>query len=189
MSDPTLSLHRLSEDAAELLDSMAVHPHLLAHLILVHDAAVRLVEGIQKTWPDVAFDEKAVIFGAATHDVGKILHPEEMTGPGEAHRAAGVELLRSQGVEPARARFARTHATWQAEAVQLEDLLVALADNVWAGRRDRELEDAIVREISASDESAIWNTFMALDDLLTEIATDAELRLVWQSQFLKSEGN
>lgn len=189
MNNSSLSLHRLTEDAAELLDSMAVHPHLLAHLILVHDVAVRLVEGIQKTWPDVAFDNGAVIFGAATHDIGKVLHPEEMTGPGEDHRAAGVELLRSRGVDPDRARFARTHASWHREEVQLEDLLVALADNIWIGRRNQQLEDAVVRELSASDESAIWNTYMALDDLLTEISTDAELRLVWQSQFLNSEGH
>lgn len=189
MNDTSLALHRFSADAAELLNSMAVHPHLLAHLILVHDVAVRLVEGIQRTWPDVPFDDSEVVFGAAIHDIGKVLHPEEMTAPGEEHRAAGVELLQSRGVDPARARFARTHASWHREEVQLEDLLVALADNVWAGRRNQQLEDAVVRELSASDESAIWNTYMALDDLLTEISTDAELRLVWQSQFVNSQGH
>jgi len=27
--------------------------------------------------------------GAALHDIGKVLHPEELSGPGNAHEIAG----------------------------------------------------------------------------------------------------
>jgi hypothetical protein len=185
---PSLSLHELPPEVASLLQSLDVHPHLLAHLVLVHDVAVQLVEGVEQTWPDLEFDAEAVLFGAATHDIGKVHHPHEMLGPGQAHHAAGVELLESHGISPQRARFARTHAGWQAEEqLQIEDLLVALADVIWAGGRDRELEDAMLRRVSSADESALWRAYMELDDILTELAADAELRLIWQTQFAPTE--
>jgi hypothetical protein len=45
-------------------------------------------------------------------DVGKVVHREELSGPGSAHEPAGYELLVAHGVAPERARFARTHAVW-----------------------------------------------------------------------------
>ncbi len=184
----TLSLHPLPEHAVDLINALPVSPHLLAHLVLVHDVAWRLVEGIQAAWPELAFDAGAVLFGAATHDIGKVRHPEEMVGPGQAHHEAGVELLQEQGVEPERARFARTHATWQEEEqVTFEDLLVALADVVWAGGRNRTLEDAITAKIVEASANEVWQAYMDLDDLIVQVGTDAELRLVWQTQFAEPE--
>ena len=180
----SLSLHRLPAEASDLVKGLEVHPYLLAHLILVHDAASRLVEGIGRKWPHLSLDVGLVCWGAAIHDIGKVEHPEEMTGPGREHHQAGVSILKVQGIDDGRARFASTHGAWKGQdGLPLEDLLVSLADVIWAGGRSKELEDRITELLAASDRRELWQTFMDLDDLLTEIAADGERRLVWQTQF------
>lgn len=182
----SLSLHTLPEAAVQILEDTSVPPPLLAHLILVHDVAVRLVAGVNRLWPSLVFDVEAVRFGAATHDLGKVLHPEEMTGPGEAHRQAGPEfLIEEHDVAPELARFARTHGTWMTTRdLLLEDLLVALADQIWKGSRERSLEEMLTLWIAGATEQESWEVFMHLDDLLTALAADADKRLMWQAQYM-----
>ena len=47
-----------------------------------------------------------MLFGAATHDVGKVLQPSELSGPGSAHEPAGHALLLAHGVPERLARIA-----------------------------------------------------------------------------------
>jgi len=47
-------------------------------LTLVHDAAVEIVDGLDQQFPTLSFDTDAVLFGAASHDLGKMLHPHEL---------------------------------------------------------------------------------------------------------------
>ena len=183
-----LALHELPSDVVPLLHGIEIPPYLLAHLIVVHDVARRLVVAIERHWPALSVDADAVYFGAATHDIGKVLHPEELKAPGERHRAAGVALLEEHEVAPHLARFARTHAAWrEEETVQVEDLLVALADQIWKGGRDEELETALLERLAASNDSALWEAYMTLDALLTTLAADADRRLLWQAQFLQEQ--
>ena len=181
---PSLSLHKLPDEVAELVQRLDVHPYLLAHLILVHDSAYRLLTALGDTWPGLDLNQDQILFGAATHDIGKISHPEEMTGPGRLHHRAGEALLKAEGVAPDKARFARTHGAWNEDQdLALEDLLVSLADVIWAGGRKRVLEDRVTERLAAADGRELWRTYMDLDDILTDITNDAELRLVWQTQF------
>ena len=120
-----------------------------------------------------------MLFGAAIHDIGKCLHPEEQSRPGHQHEAAGETLLIECGIAPARARFCRTHGEWKSES-PLEDLLVALADKIWKGKRDELLEDAVVASIVHQTGEERWKVYLALDDALTELAKDADARLAWQ---------
>lgn len=62
----------------------------------------------------MAFDRGAVLYGAASHDIGKVIHVGELTGPGSKHEGAGYALLIAHGVPPQMARFARTHGSWTA---------------------------------------------------------------------------
>jgi hypothetical protein len=160
--------------ARELLESLGAPPRLGAHLRLVHDVAVTLTG-----WVRADFDVPAVLFGAATHDIGKILHPAELSGPGSLHEAAGYSLLLSQGIEEASARFARTHGSWDAADVTLEDLLVSLADKVWKGKRVPELEQRVATRLGGP----AWETFLALDDELERIAAGADARLAFQAAY------
>jgi hypothetical protein len=155
----------------------------VAHLTLVHDVASRLVAAIQNVFPTLDFDADSVCFGAATHDVGKAIHPEELIGPGKSHEEKGADLLRNFGISEQRARFAATHARWNNSTVQIEDLLVALADNCWKGKRVPDLEEKIINTITDATGKAHWEVFSALDNIVQDLAADADTRLAWQAQF------
>ncbi|MEV0068561.1 hypothetical protein [Amycolatopsis sp. NPDC050768] len=103
--DPPLRV--LPPEAARLLTSLAAPARLAAHLRAVHDVAWDLTAWLLRSYPTVAFDRPAVLFGAATHDIGKIAHPGELSGPGSDYEAAGYELLLAQGIDE---RLARVRA-------------------------------------------------------------------------------
>jgi hypothetical protein len=138
----------LPDDVAALLDRLRAPPRLIAHLKLVHNVATQIVTGICRQWPALEFDEPGVLYGAATHDIGKILHPEELSAPGSRHEEAGALLLLQHGVSSWRAHFAWTHGQWcNVPRPLIDDLLVALADTIWSGKRNLDLEQCIAAEI------------------------------------------
>jgi hypothetical protein len=170
----------LPEDAQRLCTDLAVPVRLLAHLTLVHDVAIDLVEGLRRKFPDLIFDGDAVCFGAASHDMGKLKYPNELSGPGHQHEEDGPVLLEEHGVEPSLARFARTHGSWSHEELQLEDLLVALCDCVWKGERLGELERQVIFQIATQAGHEEWEVFSELDGLLDKIGSQGGERLAWQ---------
>ena len=157
---------------------------LIAHLTLVHDVAVDLVYGLRTRFPDFEFAHKAVCFGAASHDIGKVLHQNELTGPGSQHEKDGPALLEQHGVEPRLARFCRTHGRFSEELLPIEDLLVALSDAIWKGQRLDVLEQQVVQKIAEQTGVESWEVFSELDDLLGEIASKGEERLAWQGRMV-----
>lgn len=176
----TFTPRPLPTAAQELLGKLGAPPRLAAHLRLVHDTAIEIVEGLRERFPMLSFDGVAVSVGAATHDFGKVLHPAELTGPGSRHEVDGPKLLEQHGVPPELARFARTHGAWSRETLPLEDLLVSLADTVWKGQRLDTLEAHVVAKIAETTGNESWEVFDKLDGLLEEIATDGDVRLAWQ---------
>jgi HD domain-containing protein len=166
----------LPSRARELVETLGAPPRLGAHLRVVHDVALSLTGWAAQR---VSFDAAAVLFGAATHDIGKILHPAELSGPGSAHEPAGYALLVSHGVSEDLARFARTHGSWSAPDVTGEDLLVSLADKVWKAKRVPDLEERVIGWLGGP----AWETFMALDDELSRIASEADSRLAFQGSY------
>ena len=95
-----------------------------------------LTDALGRRRPDLEFDTTAVLFGAATHDIGKTIHVAELAGPGSAHEAAGEELLLRYGVPAHLARFALTPRLLdRAGRLILDDLLVSLANQIWKGNR------------------------------------------------------
>lgn len=177
----------LPERAVRLLEDLGAPPRLAAHLRAVHDVAAELVAWAGEHHPSLAVDEEAVLFGAATHDIGKALHPAELSGPGAEHERAGHALLRERGVEERLARFARTHASWDAPDIGFDDLLVSLADNVWKAKRLPELEQRVVDVLAAASGQEKWQVFMDLDDVCDRLAAGAGRRLAFQSAYAVSE--
>jgi HD domain len=173
-----MNLRPLPPEAQRLCQQLDVPPRLLAHLQLVHDVAAELVAGIRRIFPDATFDHEAVLFGAATHDLGKVLHPNELTGPGHKHEDDGPGLLRANGISERLARFAMTHARWSDD---LEDMIVALADSVWKGKRSAGLENALVKSIAAGTGLPDWEVLLQLDKIIEQIAADSIERLAWQA--------
>lgn len=172
----------LTEEIQNVLRRLDVCPRLAAHLSLVHDAALEIVIGLAQHFPDLQIDQHAVCFGAGTHDLGKVLHLNELTGPGNQHENDGPSLLEQHGIPPHLARFARTHGAWDREALEIEDLLVGLADTIWKGQRIGPLEDLIVSRIAEATGKAKWEVFDTLDKIVTVIAEKGDERLEYQRQ-------
>jgi len=154
-----------------------------AHLRLVYDVACELTGWLAAVYPAVVFDREAVLFGAATHDIGKVLHREELSRPGSRHEAAGEALLLERGVPARLARFAGTHGSWTADRIGVDDLLVSVADKVWKAKRVEELESLLVQRIAGAARVPGWEAFVALDDCLQGVADDADERLAFQNAF------
>jgi len=176
-------LRGLPPTAAQLLEELDAPPRLGAHLRAVHDVAYQITEWLARQYPALRFDREAVLFGAATHDIGKAMHLAELSGSGSAHEEAGQQLLLSHGISPRLARFAATHATWTSPHIQLEDLLVSLADKIWKEKRVTDLEDLFVNRLAAANGRNSWEEFLAVDDLFTSIGQEADQRLAFQASY------
>ncbi|MFF1909664.1 phosphohydrolase [Kitasatospora sp. NPDC058218] len=149
----------------------------------MHDVAHQIVDWAGQHHPALDFDCEAVLFGAATHDLGKTVYSSELSAAGSAHEEAGRAHLLSHGVSPRLARFAGTHASWTAPDITVEDLLVSLADKIWKNKRVRELEDLVVTQLVVASGGSAWEEFMALDDLLGRIGDGADERLEFQASY------
>jgi len=180
LSDSAGGIRALPAEVSELLVALDAPPRLVAHLRAVHDVACDLTESLSRRFPSLRFQADEVRFGAATHDVGKVVHREELSGAGSAHEPVGYELLVAHGFAPEKARFARTHASWALDGVTIEDLLVSLADKVWKGKRVKELEQLVVDRVAAECGLQHWEAFMALDDILCRLAEGSDQRLAFQ---------
>ncbi|MGW1178426.1 HD domain-containing protein [Kitasatospora sp. NPDC002543] len=175
----TTALPPLPADVAALLHALDAPPRLVAHLALVHEVAGEIAGFCARE--GLAFDREAVLYGAATHDIGKTVHPEELSAPGSLHEPAGQALLLAHGVPERLAGFARSHASWGGPGVTVESLLVSLADKAWKNKRVQDLEDLVVDRLAAAGGRERWEAFLALDDLLTRIGEDAPRRLALQA--------
>ncbi|MBM7845453.1 HD domain-containing protein [Herpetosiphon giganteus] len=184
-----LGLYGLPTQAALLLSQLNAPPRLLAHAILVHDVAQQLVSALRENWPKLAIDRDQVAFGAALHDIGKIHYPEELSSPGHLHEAAGQAMLIAAGIDAQLARFCLTHAAWRTQTLALEDLLVALADTCWKGKRQQALEEQVLTHIQAHYPEQAWEILLFVDELIEGLAAQADQRLAWQAQFPVASGN
>jgi hypothetical protein len=163
-------------DALALLAELEVPPRLLRHHELVLEAAIELCDGLARRL-GARFDAGEVQVGAALHDVGKLRHPEELSGPGHAHEAAGRALLLEQRVPEHLARFCTTHASWDQPTLAIEDLLVALADKLWKGKRLAALERRVVERFSHQLDLPAWKVFELADAVFESVASKADERL------------
>ena len=163
-------------DGLRLLEDLGATPWLVRHHQLVVEAASVVCERFTRDI-GVAFDAEAVLLGASLHDAGKVVHPEEMTNAGHEHEAAGQTLLLERGVPATIARFCVTHASWLDPRCTLEDLLVALADKLWKGKRDEDLERLLVDRLVALTGLEPWELFDRVDAICEAIAADGPERL------------
>jgi hypothetical protein len=171
----------LPQDVEELQAKLNAPKRLKKHLIIVQDVAATLADAFQQAWATLRLDKDLVCFGAATHDIGKVLHQNELFGHGSRHEEDGPTLLMDYGYTPEQSRFARTHGSWRTESdLTLEDLLVALADTCWRGQRESDLETMIATMISHQIGVESWEVYVELDDVLSEVTSRAEERLALQ---------
>lgn len=159
----------------ELLKELGAQEHLLLHLRLVGEAADILIQAYTKM--GLSFNAGLVELGVAVHDAGKILHPQELEAPGSLHEAAGEKLLLAQGVPAEIAKCCVSHANWHGAEVTLEERMVALADKLWKGKREEDLELKVIDEVAARLDKGRWEVFESLDTVFEEIAAGGTDRL------------
>jgi hypothetical protein len=163
------------EDAYKFLENLNAPPHLIQHVKLVAEAAEILILQFQKL--NLSFDPEWIRLGVAFHDTGKILYPVELTERGNQHEAAGEQLLLDRGINPKIARCCRSHGQWERIECSFEELVVALADCLWKGKRHAELEHRTISKAAQILNQDYWDVFVKLDDQFEEIASGGDLRL------------
>ena len=180
--DRLININSLPNEAEVIFRKLTIPPRLYAHLLLVHDVANKLIEAITGTWDNLKIDENLVLFGAATHDIGKCIHTNELSEEGHKHEPEGKHLLISLGVPEEKAKFTVTHATWS-EKSTIEELVVSLADKVWKGSRIQDLEDLLIAKIFTEIKVEHWEIFSLLDSIIEDITKDSDARLSFQNNF------
>jgi hypothetical protein len=171
----SLELHTV-DDAYAMLQRLGASHRLVCHVKLVGEVAEVLIAKLQQL--QVPVDERFVHLGVAFHDAGKILHPEELVAKGTNHEAAGEQLLIANGVDPSLARCCRSHGQWQTMDCCFEEFLVALADTLWKGKRNAQLEYEVTQRITALGQKEYWELFVEMDSCFEAIAVDGHSRLL-----------
>lgn len=166
---------RTVEEAYSLLHALGAPRALIAHARLVGEAGEALISAIDAF--GIHYDRRLIRLGIAVHDAGKIQFPHEMSGSGSEHEAAGEALLLEQGVQTDVARCCRSHAGFDTMEVSLEELIVALADKLWKGKRHESLELRVIDALARHADRDRWELFTAMDAVFESIAADGDERL------------
>ena len=175
-------LSKLPDKAQMLFEKLEIQGRLEKHLRIVHQTALELSEAIHSQWTSLVFNLYEVLFGAATHDIGKHLVKEELFKPGNKHQQAGYDLLVSENIEPSLARFALTHGSVLYNTLLIEDLIVIMADKLWKGKRIDELEEAFISKISKELSQDFWFIYTKAENIFSKLAEGADKRLLWQQE-------
>lgn len=184
---PEFVSHPLLQEAEVLCQKLNAPLRLQAHLTLVFDVAVKILHQFDRVFGNLKLDQQAVLFGAATHDLGKAVYLDEIKESGKLHEMFGPDILHQHGVPLELARFAQTHAAWKNHetlpTLTFEDLLVGLSDNWWKGKRPEPLERAVVQHLQDQKGGDFWLIFNQLDLIAQDITQDSNQRVLWLRQF------
>ncbi len=162
-------------DAYELLKKLGAPRRLITHVKLVDEAAQKLIEEFESL--KVPFEKSIVEVGVAIHDAGKIVHQNELNEKGNEHEPTGEKLMLENGVSPVHARCCLSHARYEEMEVSLEELLVALSDKLWKGKRVENLELEVIDRTAVKLGKERWDLFSTLDSCFEEIAAEGDNRL------------
>ncbi len=113
----------------------------------------------------------------AFHDTGKILHPEELDGPGSRTSPTAEQLLLEHGVDPRVAPLLHVARALGRAGGLAEEPLVALAHKLWKGVRNAELERRVIEGVAAKLGVGPWDVFAEPDTAFEEIAAGGAERL------------
>jgi hypothetical protein len=166
---------RNRDEAYDLLRQLGAPTRLILHVQLVGEAADILIQ--EYISRGLIFDRTLIELGVAVHDAGKMLHPEELDGPGSLHEPAGRELLIAHGVQAEVAQCCVSHASWDGDNISFEELTVALSDKLWKGKRVPELELLVIDAIALKQGLDRWDVFSGLDDIFEKVASLGANRL------------
>ncbi|MEM7431724.1 MAG: HD domain-containing protein [Pseudomonadota bacterium] len=163
-------------EAYELLRTLGASERLLTHVQLVGEAGEEILDAARDL--GVHVDEDLVRLGIAIHDAGKILHPDELTDVGSNHEASGMQLMLENGVQESIARCCVSHGDYYQEGIAIEELLVALADKLWKGKREYILEELITDRLAKMSHVDRWSIEAPLNACFEKVARQGDERLL-----------
>ncbi len=163
------------KEAFNLLVKLNAPDHLITHVKLVGEAGELLIDACRSQGLNI--DEEFVRVGIVIHDVGKTIHHNEMTGPGSEHEPDGQELLLKHGVSKKMARVCLSHARWASMECSIEELLIALSDKLWKGKRQEQLELKVIDSMAEKLGRDRWTIFQEMDVSFEQIAANGHDRL------------
>ncbi|VEP18818.1 HD domain-containing protein [Hyella patelloides LEGE 07179] len=143
---------------------------LIKHHKLVVEATEEIITDLKTNFPNLDCNYSQVLIGAAIHDAGKIIFNNEIYKSGNRHELEGEQYLINLGIPPHIAKFCRTHAHWNDPDNTIEDLLVAVADVLWKGCRNEQLENLVISRISNLMEKDFWDVFLIVDSLFEKVS-------------------
>ncbi len=163
------------KEAFRILDKLNAPEHLKRHVSLVGEAADLIIEYLNEKGIELRMD--FIRAGVVIHDIGKIVHTHEMTAAGSNHESEGQRILSEMGYPPELARVCVSHAQWHKMGCSDEELLIALSDKLWKGKRVPGLELLVIDRLAVLLGKERWDVFEALDSLFENIAAGGDERL------------
>lgn len=162
-------------DAYVLLDELDAPDRLKTHVRLVGEAADLLIEKFTELGLPIDFN--FIRIAVAVHDIGKIKYTNEMSGPGSEHEPEGEKILLDLGADPKIARCCMSHSRFSTMECSIEELIIALSDKLWKGKRVEELELEVIDACAALTGNDRWDMFSELDHHFELIAEGGDKRL------------
>ena len=153
---------------------------LFKHLTIVNSTASLIVEQFKIEWPNLVLNEKEILFGTSTHNIGKTVITNELYKKGKKHESKGFEILKEFGYDNEESRFTITHGNWENKNLKIEDLIECLYDKIWKGKRVNELEKRIIKETSEFTETDFWDISMKFELILENTGVGSDYRIAWQ---------
>lgn len=175
-----MNIKELSTEVKKILEQYNAPQRLIKHLTIVNSTANYLVKELKKEWNDLLLNEKEILFGASTHDIGKTIITNELYQKGKQHELEGFKILKENGYKDAEARFTITHGNWEDENIKIDDLIVCLSDKIWKGKRVLDLEECITHKISELTKTSFWEVSTKLEVILEKTVIGADERIAWQ---------
>lgn len=162
------------KDCENLLRLNNAPEQLIKHLEIVSSVALMISNYVLTI--DILHNQELVVCGAGLHDFGKIIYHEELSKPGSNHEEEGKKLLLEQGIDLSIAECCVSHSQWN-KTDKLEELLIALADKLWKGNRNQELELKVIDLIAEKKNTDRWSVYSEIDLFFESIADEGTTRL------------
>lgn len=164
------------QDIEILFKELKVSPQLKKHLEMVNEVALQLCKLYENH--EIKFNKNIIDMGSWIHDIGKSIHVSELTQSGNCHEEEGQRILLERGVDNSIANCCVSHGNTKKSIHLFEESTVALADKLWKGVRNPELEVYIIDYIAHQKVTSRWDVFVEIDSVFEEIASHGYERLM-----------
>ena len=165
-------------NAVELLDrqrSADFPKRLLEHHRIVSEVASSLALSLNSIGLEI--DTARAELMASVHDIGKSIATDELSGSGSSHEELGVGIAEDFGLPASISKICRTHSSTTTEGLDIEEIVVRLADKLWKGKRDSRFEQQAVTRFAENLGKDVWEVFMEADKIFEAVADSGHQRL------------